>query len=451
MNAALKAIDDFIWSGPLLILLFFTGIYLTISLRGIQFRYLGYSLKIAFLRHDDEAQGDISHFQSLMTALAGMIGIGSITGVATAVATGGFGALFWMWVMAFFGMATKYAESILAVKYRTVDEKGQMCGGPMYFLERGLKSKWLAIFFALSTVLASFGIGNLVPAHSISAGITHLISVPQWSVGVMLAILTAMALFGGIKRIGKVSGVLVPIMVIFYIVGGLIVIILHIDMIPETLFLIFKTAFTGQAATGGFIGSTVMLAVQYGVSRGVYSSEAGLGSAPIASAAAKTDVPARQALVSMSGVFITSFIVCTITGLAIATTSTFGKLGIDGKMLDGTFLVFEAFESVFKGGGLIVTTSLILFGFSTVLSWAFYGEKGLEYLLGLKAVGFYRVFFCLMLIPGSMMSMEIVWSFANIANGLMGFPNLIGLIGLSKALRLETRAFDLLRKEELAT
>jgi alanine or glycine:cation symporter, AGCS family len=449
MESFLKALDNFIWSGPLLFMLFFVGIYLTIKLRGVQFRYLGYSLKLAFTRHDDKAQGDISHFQSLMTALAATIGIGSITGVATAIAAGGLGALFWMWIVAFLGMATKYAEAILAIKFREKDAKGQMCGGPMYYLEKGLKVKWLGVFFAIAAVIASFGIGNIVQAHSISSASVYLWHVPSWLIGAVLSVLTLSALFGGIQRIGKIASFLVPIMGVLYILGGLFVIFMKIEQLPEVISLIFTTAFTGQAATGGFVGSTIMLAIQYGVSRGIFSSESGLGSAPIAAAAAKTDVPSRQALVSMSGVFITSFIVCSITGFVIALTNTLGTTGNNGQLLDGSLLVYQSFESVFKGGGIFVTISLVLFGYSTILGWAYYGEKSIEYLLGLKAVRSYRIVFSLFLIPGAMMSLNLVWSFANIANAFMGFPNLIGLLGLATIVSKETRSFDRLHKKEI--
>lgn len=448
MESWLLRIDQFLWSGPLLILITLVGLYLTFILRGVQFRYLFYSLKLAFTRHDDRSQGDISHFQSLMTALAATIGIGSITGIATAVTTGGLGAIFWMWVAALYGMATKYAEAILAVKYRTVDAKGQMCGGPMYYLERGLKSKFLAIFFAIAGVGSSFGIGNIVQANSIAVSVNSISNIQPWIIGIFLTLLTSLSLFRGIKSISKIASVLVPAMAVIYIVGGLIVILIRFEQIPEAIYLIVKTAFTGQAAFGGFLGSSIMLAVQYGVSRGVFSSEAGLGSAPIAAAAAKTDVPARQALVSMSGVFITSFIVCTITGLVIAVTGSLGKLGSNGELLDGTLLVLEAFESSFTGGGFVVTLSLILFGYSTILGWAYYGEKCMEYLFGLKIIPFYRIFFALILIPGSILSLNIVWSFANIMNAFMGFPNLIGLLGLSSVVALETKAFKKLLIEE---
>jgi AGCS family alanine or glycine:cation symporter len=444
----LLRIENWIWGAPLLILLTAVGLFLTIALRGIQFRYLAYSLKLAFTRQDDKSEGDISQFQALMTALAGMIGIGSITGVATAIAFGGLGSLFWMWVASLIGMATKYAEAILAVKYRTTDAKGEMCGGPMYYLERGLKSKKLAIFFALVGSITALGTGNMVQANSIAAGMRELVSIDTTWIGVALAVVTAIALFGGIKSIGKVSSWLVPCMAIFYIVGGLLVVGLRIEHLPHAFAEIFRQAFSGKAAFGGFAGSTIMMAIQYGVSRTVFSTEAGLGSAPIAAAAAKTDVPARQALISMSGVFITSMIVCTITGMAIAVSGLFGTIGSDGLPLSGSAMAYLAFENVFPYGGLVVTISLILFGYSTILGWAYYGEKCMEYLFGLPVVRWYRLLFILVLIPGATLSLQTVWSFANIMNGLMAFPNLIALFGLSAIVVTETRSFEKLLKLE---
>jgi AGCS family alanine or glycine:cation symporter len=444
----LTRLENFIWGAPLLFLLTAVGLFLTIALRGVQFRYLFYSLKLAFSRQDDQSEGDITQFEALMTALAGMIGIGSITGVATAIALGGLGSLFWMWVASLIGMATKYAEAILAVKYRTQDAKGQMCGGPMYYLERGLKSKKLAIFFALVGAITALGTGNMVQANSIAGALKETLQLDPLWVGGVLAIVTAIALFGGIRSIGKVSSWLVPFMAIFYILGGLIVIAIHIDALPSAFLQIFKQAFNGQAAFGGFAGSSIMMAIQFGVSRSVFSTEAGLGSAPIASAAAKTDVPGRQALISMSGVFITSMIVCTITGMVIAVSGLFGSLGADGQPLNGSSMALLAFENGFPLGGLVVTISIILFGYSTILGWAYYGEKCMEYLLGSRIVLWYRVVFVLFLIPGATLSLGIVWSFANIMNGLMAFPNLLALFGLSAIVIAETREFEKLLKFE---
>ncbi len=442
----LLRIENWVWGAPLLVLLIVVGLYFTIALKGIQFRYLVYSMRIAFTRSDDTAAGDISQFQALMTALAGMIGIGSITGVATAVAAGGLGAIFWMWVASLLGMATKYAEAILAVKYRTVDAKGEICGGPMYYLEKGLRSKFLAIFFAIVGAVAALGTGNMVQANSIAVSMASTFQIDPLYVGVGLGAITLLALFGGIKSIGKVASWLVPFMALFYLLGGGLLLVLKFDALPNALLEIFRQAFTGKAALGGVAGSGIMMAIQYGVSRSLFCSEAGLGTAPIAAAAAKTDVPGRQALISMSGVFLTSMVVCTITGLAIAVS------GLLDRPIDGSMLALQAFEQAFQGGALVVTISLVLFGYSTILGWAYYGEKCMEYLFGLRIVPWYRVCFALVLIPGAVLSLQTVWSFANIFNGLMAFPNLIGLFGLSAIIIQETKTFEaLLRKERART
>ena len=445
----LAKIENWVWGAPLLVLLTAVGLYLTFALKGIQFRYLFYSIKLAFTRHDDKAAGDISQFQALMTALAGMIGIGSITGVATAIAMGGLGSLFWMWVASLIGMATKYAEAILAVKYRTQDEKGEMCGGPMIYLEKGFKSKGLAMFFALAGAITALVTGNMVQANSIAAAVKDWID-PLW-IGVILAVITGIALFGGIRTIGKVSGWLVPAMAVFYILSGLTLIVLHLDAVPAAFGDIFRQAFSGRAAAGGVTGSTIMMAIQFGVSRSVFSNEAGLGTAPIAAAAAKTDVPGRQALISMSGVFITSMVVCTITGLAIAVSGLLNQAGPDGMPLNGSVLALAAFKAGIPFGAFVVTLSLMLFGYSTVVGWAYYGEKCTEYLFGISAVRWYRILFALVLIPGSVLSLNAVWSFANIMNGLMAFQNLIGLFGLSAIVIAETREFEKLLKFEKKT
>jgi AGCS family alanine or glycine:cation symporter len=447
----LNLIDEWMWGHFLVILLVGIGLFFTIRFRGMQFRYLAYSLKLAFTRQDEGAQGDISQFQALMTALAATIGIGSIAGVATAIVAGGFGAVFWMWVIALIGMVTKFIEAILAVKYRVVDEKGQMSGGPMYYIANGLGWKWLGALFAVFCSLSAFAGGNLIQANSITAAVSAVTPFsPVW-IGLTLSVVTGVVLLGGIKSIGKISSYLVPIMALTYVVGGLMIIILRIDQVPAGLMAIVKTAFTGQAAFGGFLGASVMAAVQMGVARGVSSNEAGLGSAPIAAAAAKTDVPGRQALISMSGVFLSSLVVCSITALVISVTGVLGKVGADGKALNGALLVMEAFRTVIPGGDLLVTICLILFGYTTIIGWAYYGERCMEFLAGEKVLIGYRVVFCAFAFLGAVMSFDLVWPIADIMNGLMSIPNLIGIIGLTGIISVETRAFfDLLEREKLA-
>ncbi|MCB1112251.1 MAG: sodium:alanine symporter family protein [Chlamydiales bacterium] len=438
----LRMAYGWIWSAPLILFIVGVGVYLTIRLRGIQFRFLGYALKVALgPQHDQDDRGDISHFQSLMTALAATIGIGNIAGVSTAIVTGGLGALFWMWVTALIGMATRYAESALAVKYRTTDCKGEMCGGPMYYIEYGLGWKWLSISFAAFGALSALGGGNMLQANSVADVISSMFAVnPLW-VGIVVAILTGLTLIGGIKSIGRVAGFLVPMMALFYIGGaGIILVTLH-DQIPGVVMAIFKTAFTGQAAVGGFAGSTIILAVQMGVSRGLMTSEAGMGTASIAAAAAKTDVPGRQALVSMTGCFLATVVMCTVTGLVLGVTGVLGTVKPDGTMLTGAAMTVYAFETQYWWGAYIVTIGLMLFAFTTLIGWAYYGEKCVEYLFGEKMVYFYRILFVLIIIPGAVLELDFVWKFSDVFNALMTIPNLIGLCALTGVVVDETRTF----------
>jgi alanine or glycine:cation symporter, AGCS family len=444
----LNLIDEVMWSRFLVFLLVGVGLYFTIQLKGMQFRYLGYSLKLALTRQDNNAEGDISQFQALMTAMAATIGIGSIAGVATAIVAGGFGAIFWMWVIALIGMVTKFAEAILAVKFRVVDKKGQMCGGPMYAISRGLGWKWLGVCFAVFCVCAALGGGNLIQSNSIAAALQDLSGIPPVWTGVILAVVTAVVLIGGIKSIGKLSSYLVPIMALMYVICGLIILAARFEKIPEGLWMIVSTAFTGYAAFGGFLGASVMAAVQMGVARGVSSNEAGLGSAPIAAAAAKTDVPGRQALISMSGVFLSSLVVCTITALVISVTDVLGVVGADGMALNGSLLVMEAFRSVIPGGDVIVTIGLVLFGYTTIIGWSYYGERCIEFLTGERWITHYRIAFSFFVFLGAVMSFEMVWPLADIMNGLMAIPNLIGLMGLSSVVLVESKAFFALVERE---
>lgn len=439
---------NFIWGPPLLILLAGTGIYLTIILRGVQFRYLGYALKQAFIPHNEKADGDISPFEALMTSLAGAIGTGTIVGVATGVTVGGLGAMFWMWVMAFLGMALKYAESLLAVKYRILDARGEMMGGPMQYIENGLGWRWMAILFAIFGAIAALGTGNLVQVNAIGEAVSNIFPVNQWVIGVLLAVLTGAVILGGVKSIGHVAGVLVPFMALFYLGAGLIIIGIHYDRVPEAFVLILKSAFSGQAAVGGFIGSTVMMAIREGVARSLFSNEAGLGISSMAAAAARTDSPGRQAMITMTGALISTVIVCSITGLVLAVTDVLGGVSASGKTLSGATMAIQAFNSTLPGGTYIVAIGLILFAFSTVIAWAYYGEKCFEYLFGEKSVLIYRALYTLIVIPGVALKMEIAWNVADIMNGLMVIPNLIGLLGLSGVIVSETKVFLNLVKSE---
>jgi AGCS family alanine or glycine:cation symporter len=437
LGVLLGAVSGFVWGPPLIILLVGTGVFLTIRLRGLQISQLARALRIAFSRADTQATGDISHFKALMTALAATVGIGNIAGVATAIAVGGPGAVFWMWMTAVFGMATKYSEAILAVKYRVVDENGDMSGGPMYYLERGLGLKWLGVLFALFGSIAAFGIGNMAQANTVAHVLDTSFGVRPESTGLVMAALTAAVILGGIKRIGTVSGVLVPVMALIYIVAGLVVLILNYQAVPGAFALIIEHAFTPTAATGGFAGAMVMQAIKMGVSRGLFSNESGLGSAPIVAAAAKTRNPFRQALVSMTGTFIDTIIVCSITGLVIVSTGTWqtGQTGAE--------LTVAAFNRGLPGdsGGVIIAVSTILFAYSTILGWAYYGEKCCEYLLGVRSVLTYRYLWVAAVFCGAWIKLQMVWDFADIMNGLMAIPNLIGLIGLSGVIVAETRRY----------
>ncbi|MFQ6069586.1 MAG: alanine/glycine:cation symporter family protein [Candidatus Aminicenantales bacterium] len=432
----ITSMRDAVWGIPLIVLLVGTGIFLTLRLRGLQLRGLLYSLYLGLIKRkeDNSEKGDISHFQALMTALAATVGTGNIAGVALAIAAGGPGALFWMWVTGIFGMATKYAEAVLAIKYREVDKFGTMCGGPMYYISKGLGWKWLGTLFALFASIAAFGIGNMVQSNSVADAVNTSFGIPSWATGILLAILTALVTLGGIKSIARVTQVLVPLMIVVYFLGALVVIVLKISVIPHLFYTIFMSAFTPTATMGGFLGSTVMITVREGVARGIFSNESGLGSAPIAAAAAKTPNPVKQALVSMTQTFIDTLVVCTMTGLVILSTGlwTSGRKGAE--------LTALSFKSALPGGTgeFIVTLGLILFAYSTILGWCYYGEKSLEYLLSEKAVKPYRIIFVIFVGIGATLKLEIVWRAADVMNGLMAFPNLIGLIGLSGVIVAET-------------
>lgn len=448
MDIIFKQIRDLIWGAPLLLLLLGTGIYLTILLRGVQFRYLGYAFKQVVARQREESQGDISHFQALMTSLAGAIGTGTIVGVATAITVGGLGAIFWMWVTALVSMATKYAESLLAVKYREVDSRGEMAGGPMQYIAKGLGWKRMASLFAVLGMVAALSTGNLVQTNSIAEGIYHVWKVDPWITGVFLCALTALVILGGVKSIGQVASVLVPGMALLYIGAACFILAINASRIPEAFQLILSSAWNGQAATGGFLGASMMIAMQMGVARSVFSNEAGLGISSIAAAAAKTDSPGRQALITMTGALISTVIVCTMTGLVLAVTQMIGTHGESGEVLNGAALAIAAFNKHIIGGEYIVTIGLILFAYTTVLAWSYYGEKCCEYLLGERAVIVFRLLFALVIIPGAAIKMDMAWHLADISNGLMVIPNLIALIGLSTIIVKETQSFLVIAEKE---
>ena len=433
----MEQISAFVWGPPMLILLVGTGFWLTIALRGIQFRKLWHSLYLALVKRKEKSAGpgEITHFQALMTALSATVGTGNIAGVATAIAAGGPGALFWMWVTGLVGMATKYSEAVLAVKYRKVDADGTMSGGPMYYISRGIGWKWLGALFAIFAALASFGIGNMVQSNSVADAVQSTFNVPTYVTGIILMILTAVVILGGIKNIGKITGTLVPIMIFFYMGGALIVLLINIAEIPAALALIVQEAFTPTAASGGFLGASVMLAIRMGVARGVFSNESGLGSAPIAAAAAQTKHPVTQALVSMTQTFIDTLIVCTMTGLVLIITGAWNS----GKT--GAALTTFAFESGFPGGAYVVTIGLMLFAYSTILGWSYYGEKSLEYLFGKKAVMPYRIVFIIFVGIGAVAKLDIVWLVSDVFNGLMAIPNLIGLLVLTPVVVKETKNY----------
>lgn len=433
---------DFLWSGPLLILLVGVGLFQTLQLKGLQFRYLPLAFRLIFkAKKEGQLQGDITAFQSLMTSLAGAIGTGNIAGIATAVGIGGFGSLFWMWIIAFLGMATAYSETLLSVKYRTVNADGKMAGGPMYSLRNGLKMPRLAALFALFGAIAALGIGNLVQANSVAHALHTGFSISHFSSGVLMTLITGAVLLGGIKSIGRVAEWLVPFKAGLYLCVGLVILGIHYDRLWPALQLICNSAFQGQAAVGGFLGSSMILAVQYGVSKGVFSNEAGLGSLAIAAASAKTKQPAEQGLLAISGVFISTMLVCTITGLVLAVTGVLGKVGQNGEALMGSSLVMAAFDSVYPGLQYVVVVGLILFAFTTVLAWGYYGEKCVEYLFGIKIARCYRWIYTLMIFIGALLKLELVWALADLANGFMAIPNLIAILGLTAVVQSETRAY----------
>jgi len=436
INEAVSWINGIVWGPLMLALILGTGLFLTVGLKLMPLRRLGYGFSMLWKGREGQGDGDITPFNALMTSLSATIGTGNIAGVGTAIAIGGPGAVFWMWCTALVGMATKYAEAVLAVKYRETDEEGNHVGGPMYYIKNGLgdKWKWLAMAFAIFGAIAGFGIGNMVQANSVADAVHTNLGVPKLVTGAVMAVLVFMVLIGGIKRIAQVAGKLVPFMAVAYVIGGLVVIAANITDVPEAFMLIVKYAFTPAAATGGFAGAAVMVAIQMGVARGVFSNEAGLGSAPIAHAAAKSDNPVRQGTVAMLGTFIDTLIICTITALVIVLTGAWSG-GESGASLSSA-----AFGLGLPGvGQWIVTFGLIIFAFTTLMGWSVYGERCVEYLFGVKSILPFRILWVLAIPLGATVKLVFVWLLADTLNALMAIPNLIALLLLAPVVFKLTR------------
>jgi AGCS family alanine or glycine:cation symporter len=434
----IKELNSLVWGTPMLILILGTGFFLMVGLKLIPIRHLGYGFRMLWSGRKKQGEGDITPFNALMTSLSATIGTGNIAGVATAIFMGGPGALFWMWCTALVGMATKYAEAVLAVHYREKDEKGNHIGGPMFYIRNGLGKKWawLGASFAIFGALAGFGIGNTVQANSVADALNSKLGIPHIATGLVMAILAALVLIGGIRRIAEVAGKLVPFMAISYLLAGLTVLILNSAEIPGAINLIFTHAFTPAAATGGFAGAAVWAAIRFGIARGIFSNEAGLGSAPIAHAAASTDSPVRQGTVAMLGTFIDTLIICSITGLVIIVSGSW----TGGE--NGASLTSAAFESALPGvGGYIVTFGIALFAFTTLLGWSFYGEKCVEYLFGIRSIIPFRIFWVIAIPIGAISQLNFIWLLADTLNALMALPNLLALLLMSPVVFKLTRDY----------
>lgn len=442
----LNQLSGIVWGPAMLIFLVGTGVFLTFGLHLMPLRKIGYAFSLLWKgRKQTGESGDITPFNALMTALSATVGTGNIAGVATAIALGGPGAVFWMWITALVGMATKYAEAVLAVKYREVDSRGRYQGGPMYYIKNGLgeKWRWLAFLFAAFGTLAAFGIGNTVQANSVAHAVSTNLGIPSWVTGVILAVLTALVLIGGVKRIASVAGKLVPFMAAAYVLGALVIILMQIGQVPAALGLIISDAFTGTAASGGFAGATVMMAIRFGVARGVFSNEAGLGTAPIAHAAARTNNPVRQGVIGMLGTFIDTILICTMTALVIVLSAGWMQVdGESGNQISGAALTSLAFGKALPSiGGYIVTFGIIFFAYTTLLGWSFYGERCAEYLFGVKVISLYRVLWVIAIPVGALAELNPLWLLADVMNGLMAIPNLIALILLSPVVFKITRDY----------
>jgi alanine or glycine:cation symporter, AGCS family len=441
-----RALNGYVWGGPMIVLLMGTGLLLTLVTGFVQFRKLPFALTevLGKVFARGEGQGSVTPFQAVATALASTVGVGNIAGVATAIFIGGPGALFWLWVSGLLGMCTKYAEIVTALQYRETDGTGTMRGGAMYTLKNGFKLPWLGAIFALLTSLAAFGIGNMVQANSVAGSLEASFGIPpQWT-GLAMVALTAIVIVGGITRIGEFTSVLVPFMALLYLGGGLVVLIRYASEVPDALALVFEGAFSGTAATGGFAGSTMMLALRYGVARGLFSNEAGLGSAPMVHAAAQTDHPVRQGLYGIFEVFVDTILICTVTGLAVLVTGEWSS-GLNGAALSA-----RAFETGLPGtwGHIVVTGGIVLFAYSTVIGWSYYGETGIVYLFGARAAVPYRLLWLISIYFGAVGSLQVVWGVADTLNGLMALPNLVAVLGsIPVLMRLQREFFSRPRRD----
>lgn len=447
LNSFINQVNAFAWGPPMLGMLGVTGVLLTVGMVFMPWRKVVYGFRLLFEKSEPGGEGEVKPFNALMTALSATVGTGNVAGVATAIALGGPGAVFYMWLIALFGMATKYAEAVCAVTYREVDTSGRYVGGPMYYLRNGVGAfapelgRWLGLAFAVFGAVAAFGIGNAVQVNSMAAALGETFSVPKIVTGVIVAVLVGFVIIGGIRRIAEVAGKLVPAMIVLYVGASLLVIIINVAEVPKAVGLIFKHAFAPAAATGGFAGAAVAAAVRFGVARGVFSNESGLGSAAIAHAAAKTNDPVRQGVIAMLGTFIDTIIVCTMTALVILTSGAWTLVGTDGGGLTGAVLTSTAFQHSMAGGHYIVTIALALFAFTTILGWSYYGERCWQYLFSEKSLILYRALWVVAVLGFADVKVDFVWNLSDTLNGLMAVPNLVGLLLLAPMVFKATREY----------
>ena len=447
LNSIINSINAFAWGPPMLGILGVTGVLLTLGLVFMPWRKVGYGFRLLFDKGETVGEGEVKPFNALMTALSATVGTGNIAGVATAIALGGPGAIFYMWLIALFGMATKYAEAVCAVTYREVDATGKYVGGPMYYLRNGVGEfapelgKWLGIAFAIFGAVAAFGIGNAVQVNSMAVALVDSFGVPTWLTGVIVAALVGIVVIGGIRRIGDVAGKLVPAMIVLYLGAALLILAINVTAIPDAIGMIFTYAFTPAAATGGFAGAAVAAAIRFGIARGVFSNESGLGSAAIAHAAAQTNSPVRQGLIAMLGTFIDTIVVCTMTALVILTSGAWTMTGADGIGLTGAVLTSTGFQTSIAGGQYIVTIALAVFAFTTILGWSYYGERCWQYLFKEKSLLIYRGLWVIAALSFANVKVDLVWNLSDTLNGLMAIPNLIGLLLLAPMVFKVTRQY----------